>query len=112
MPHFITLREASLMTATYKARKDSILDPIFQNTDILANCETFDRDAIDAILAQPGCTQLRIYYGMDNSLQVHAILVGVDENDDDLLPANPDAPNTQIAEMSRRCPQLCPRTPL
>jgi hypothetical protein len=112
MPHFITLAEAKLMTATFKARKDSILDPIFQNRDILANCETFDRTAIDAILAQPGCTQLRIYYGMDTDLKMHAILVGVDENDDDLLPEDPNDPNEQIAEMSRRCPELCPRNPL
>jgi hypothetical protein len=112
MPHFITLAEARLMTATFKARKDSILDPIFQNMDILANCETFDRTAIDALLAQAGCTQLRIYYGMDTNLQVHAILVGVDANDDDILPTDPNAPSEQIVEVGLRCPQICPRNPL
>src|SRR5690348_14296667 len=112
MPHFITLAEAKLMTATFKARKEGILDPIFQNRDILANCETFDRTAIDALLAQDGCTQLRIYYGMDTNLQMHAILVGVDANDDDILPTDPNAPNEQIVEVGLRCPQFCPRNPL
>ena len=112
MPHFITRSQASQMTAIFKSRKTTILDPAFHTADVLPTCETFDRSAIEALLAQPGCTQLRIYYGMDSSLSVHAIMVGVDENDDDLLPGGPDDENEQIVETARRCPFICPRVPL
>jgi hypothetical protein len=96
------------MTALYKSRKESILNPIFQSMDLLATCETFDRSAFDAVLQQQGCSQLRIYYGMDTDLKIHAIIVGVGEDGEDLLPAEPDQPNTQIIDMGARCPAICP----
>ena len=110
--HFITLKEAKELTATYMARKANILNPVYGALDILPNCETFDRAAIDAILAQTECTQIRVYYGMDANLAVHSIIVGVDANGDDLLPTDPDAPNQQIMENAGRCPTICPRNPL
>ena len=110
--HFITLAEARELTTAYKATKEALLNPLYVTRDILPNCETFDRAAIEAVLDQPGCTQVRIYYGLDANLAVHAIIVGVDANNDDLLPSDPDAPNQQIMEKAHRCPDICPRNPL
>ena len=107
--HFITHTEASQMTATFQAQKDTILDANYQGRDLIATCETFDRAAIDALLSQPACVQVRIYYGMNANFEVHAIMVGVDANGDDLLPAGPNDPNQQIIEGGMRCPITCPR---
>jgi hypothetical protein len=112
MSHFITLKTAKEMTSIYRLQRETILDPIFQNRDILATCETFDRAAFDAVLGQQDCVQLRIYYGMDIDLQIHAIIVGVGRDGEDLLPEDPDAPNTQIIDLGTRCPAVCPATPM
>ena len=114
MSHFITLAKARQMTATYRSQKNNILDPAFRDRKILPDCESFDRAAIEAILAQNECTEFRIYYGMDNELKIHAILVGVDATGEHILPADQDADaaNTQIAEMARRCPDDCPNNML
>ena len=108
MSHFITLREAQQLTRTFKAQQDLILDPAHRGKKILPTCESFDRAAIDALLAKPGCNEIRIYYGMDNDLKLHAILVGVDANGDHMVPMSADEPNTQLVEMSKRCPDSCP----
>ena len=73
------------MTTTFRENKDRILLDEFQGKDLLANAETFDRTAFDKLLAQPGCQKLRIYYGMDAELKVHAIIVGVDAENRDIL---------------------------
>jgi hypothetical protein len=106
--HSIPLKDAVIMNRTYRAMKEIILDPRFQNKGILPTCETFDREAIDNLLAQPGCMSLRIYYGMDAENKVHAVLVGVDANDNDMLPLTNDEPGVEILENSTRCPASCP----
>jgi hypothetical protein len=112
MSHFIKLAAARQMTRVLRDKQESILDPAFRDQGIIPTCETFDRIAIDKILGQPGCTQFRIYYGMGTDLKIHAILVGVDANDTDILPGGDDLENEMIAEMSRRCPDICPNNPL
>ena len=108
MSHFIKLTAARSMTRKFKEQQDTILGPDFRGKKILPTCESFDRAAIDRLLAQPGCTEIRIYYGMDDNLKIHAILVGVDSTGEHMLPSDPDEENEQIVEMSRRCPDNCP----
>ena len=108
MIHFITRAKAKEMIAEYKELKEKIISPIYLGRDILANCETFERSAIDRLLAQPGCVKLRIHYGMDENMQVHSILVGVDQNDNDIIPESLDAADDLIVENSLRCPTICP----
>jgi hypothetical protein len=108
--HFITLQEASQMVARYKTEIELMLDPKFRGLNILAKCESFDRTAFDTVLAQPGCKSIRIHYGMDATLKVKAILVGVDVNGHELVPADANAPNSQIIDRSTRCPDECPVT--
>lgn len=106
MSHFIDLQTAIDMTTTYRNMRENILDPDYKNKNVLALSETFDRSAFDALLGQQGCAQLRIYFGMDGEDLVHAIVVGVDDKDQDMLP---DGTNDyRIVEVGTRCPLQCP----
>ncbi|RPD45451.1 hypothetical protein DNI29_18905 [Hymenobacter sediminis] len=56
-----------------------------QHTDgIKGHC--FSRATLEAILAQPGCTGVRAYYGRDAENQRRLVLVGTDEQENDILP--------------------------
>ena len=110
--HFISLQTGIDMTTLYRQERENILATAYKNQAILPLNETFDRAAIDAILQQDGCTAFRIYYGMTQNLQVHAILVGVNENNEDILPSTQTSVTTTeediICEQSIRCPEDCP----
>ncbi len=119
MNNLITLLEAVTMTTLYRAQKDNILAPGFQGKNILAISETFDKDAFQAVLDQQGCESIRIYYGMNDDLSIHSIIVGVDANNEDLLPQSSDATpknletnegtdDPPIVEVGLRCPPHCP----
>jgi hypothetical protein len=117
--HFITLQTAISMTTLYRQEKENILAADYKNQNILPLSETFDRTAIDAILQEEGCTSVRIYYGMSEDLLVHAILVGVNANNEDILPSSENTISTLgsdddvIAEQGIRCPPDCgPSSPL
>lgn len=118
--HFITLQKGIDMTTLYRQQKENILAAAHKNQNILPLSETFDRAAIDAILQEEGCTSFRIYYGMNEDLLLHAILVGVNANNEDILPSSGnsissliDTADDVIVEQSVRCPPDCgPSSPL
>jgi len=132
MNHFISLDQAIQMTTTYRENRNTILAPNYQGADYLPNAETFDRAAFDTILAKPSCASLRIYYSMDNELKVHAIIVGVDADGQDILPnaaiitteegspllsetgesLSAESDEEEIIEMGQRCPPYCTISPL
>src|SRR5689334_14005063 len=88
--HFISLNEAVKMTTRFRNNRETVLSTIFKDKDILPKCESFDRAAFEAVLAQDGCTGLRVYFGMNDEDQVNVIIVGVDSNDNDMLPNGSD----------------------
>ena len=112
MNHFITLKEAVAMTTLYRNNKEIILaSDVTPNT--LVNSESFTRGDIDKVLAQPDCTGIRVYYGMDELLRVHAILVGFDQNNHDLvgsggMGAGLEDDDPKILDKGTRCPDECP----
>ncbi len=110
--HFISLAKAIEMTSLFRAEKENILATVYQNQNILPLSEAFNRNAFDTLLAEEGCQGLRIYMGMDEELKIHAIIVGVNENNEDILPAvaaNLIATSgVVIAEEGQRCPVICP----
>jgi hypothetical protein len=110
MSQFIPLQQAVEMTSRYRGRRDNVLDPAYRGKNILCICETFDRSEFDTILAKPGCTGLRIYYGMDASDKVHAIIVGVNAQNEDMIlsAAARGGDNDDVIEEGRRCPEDCP----
>jgi hypothetical protein len=116
MDHFISLPTAIGMTTRYREMRTRILQPGYQERDLLPFSETFDRKAFDKLLSQPGCTEIRVYYGMDREKKVHAILVGVDEQNRDMLPSSteavtPEEEENSIVEVGQRCPPECPPIP-
>lgn len=119
------------MIAKYNSERNAILEPQYKGHDVLAISETFDRTDIDAVLRQRDCVAIRIYYGMDTSNKVHAIIVGVNSNNEDILPSGETSSSANantgmggsgtegvnqlleedggiILEMARRCPTDCP----
>jgi len=116
--HFISLAEAAALNARYRQHHENILKEAYQGQNILPLSETFDRYAVDTVLEKPGCTGLRVYYGMTEDLAVHAVMVGVDENNRDILPVTTgtsaaaagetDEEDGFILERAIRCPDLCP----
>jgi hypothetical protein len=98
------------MTALFRQERENILATAYRGQNILAKAESFERSAIEALLAKTGCEGLRIYYGMDESLKVHAILVGFDSEDNDILPQDSltGGGDDYIVENGIRCPDLCP----
>lgn len=106
MSHDISLQTAIDMTTRYRNNRAAILNPDQPSPDILPFCETFDRAAIDKLLEQTGCEKFRIYYGMDSELNIHAILVAVNDAGEDILPSGTST--AVILEVGQRCPHICP----
>ena len=112
MSDFITLTEAVTMTRNFKSNREAILGSIYQNLDLLPYNETFEKDQIISMLDNPDCIGLRIYYGMDTTKKLHAILVGVDSENKDILPENDDPGNYIIERGERKPPVVTPTSPL
>jgi hypothetical protein len=108
MSHAISLDDAKEMISVYRANREAILSNEYKGQDILAYSEAFDVDAILTLIANTLCRKMRIYYGMDETKKVHAILVAVDGNGKDILPLDPGVPTPMIVEDGVRCPTLCP----
>ena len=112
--HLISLQKAIDMTTRYRRDKETVLAPEYRSQNILPNSETFNRSAIEKLLTETSCAAVRIYYGMDETLKSHAIIVGVNELNEDILPAlssnNLAASDEPILEEGQRCPDICPPT--
>lgn len=109
--HFISLGKAIQMTSKCRSEKENVLTPDLRNQKIIFTCETFNRDAFDKLLAQQGCAGIRIYTGMNDQMQLRAIVVGVNESNEDMLPDQAGASDTDgnsIVEEGQLCPDLCP----
>lgn len=64
----------------------------------------FDREIIDALLAQKGAAGIRIYAGRNAKGQDTPVLVAIDANGGDLMGV--------IAEEATPCPPFCASSPL
>ena len=108
--HFISLARAAEMTSLFRGQKENILAASFQNQDILPLCETFHRSDVDTLLGKQNCQALRVYMGMDEQLKLRVIMVPVNENAEDILPASSAMTTTtdDIIEEGHRCPPSCP----
>lgn len=112
MSSFITNKEARILMDAYRKVRESMLQSEYKGKDTLSVCETFEKDQIQTILDKPGAQGLRIYYGMDTTLKVHAILCAVDATGKDILS---DAgagisltDGSDTLEEGKRCPPDCP----
>jgi hypothetical protein len=114
MNHFISLPEAETMTAKYRQERNNLLKSEFQNQNILPTCETYDKAAFQTLLNKPDCASIRIYYGMDENFKIHAIIVAVNEDNEDILPSSSlTGASDDLIDSGIRCPELCPpKSPL
>jgi hypothetical protein len=116
--HFIPVEKASQMTKRHRDNKEKILHDDFKSKNILPICETFNKDLFVRLCSQPGCAGIRIYYGMDSDLKIHAVVVAVDDTGADILPSvspggsiHPDGGGgggTGTGEEGQMCPPTCP----
>jgi hypothetical protein len=60
----------------------------------------FPREAIDAILAQPGCAGIRFYYGTNEDGSPAVVMLGIDAN-------NADMTDGEIIDTHFPCPPFC-----
>ena len=117
MNHFISLGQAIQMTTLYRKEKENILADPYKGLNILSNSETFDAAPFLTLLGKPECKSLRIYFGMGDDLKIHAIIVAVNANNEDILPliaSGSGAPASSlddpgdIVEEGISCPPACP----
>lgn len=112
--HDISLATAVTMTTLYRNKREAILKEPYQGKDTLPLSETFRAEAINAVLAVPGCAGVRLYYGMDENEKVHLIMVAVNDANEDMLPLSQmldeedDDEDAPILEQAFRCPPVCP----
>ena len=111
--HFISLAQAIAMTSLYRAEKENILDKDSKGRNILPLCETFNRAEFDQVLSNDACVGLRFYYSMDEDLKLHMIVVGVNIENEDILPDSSEeerviAASSGIIDTGNRCPMDCP----
>ncbi|HTR21195.1 MAG TPA: hypothetical protein VMH88_10110, partial [Gemmatimonadales bacterium] len=64
----------------------------------------FKKEALDRLLAQPGCVGMRIYYGVHPDGRPAMVLVAVDEHGEELLKG-------ALLEQHYPCPPFCPIGP-
>ncbi|GAB3227568.1 hypothetical protein GCM10027346_11080 [Hymenobacter seoulensis] len=69
-----TLDQASDWTRRYREQHDGRVKG-----------HIFSRATLEAILAQPNCEGVRVYYGRDEQNDRRLIMVGIDAQDNDLL---------------------------
>lgn len=105
----IPLDKAKKMTKFFRDHRGQNNIPGQLGT-IVPICETFDREGFDALLAQPGCVGVRIYYGMDDTLGLHAIIVGVDAQNRDILPTSTTTSTSTTTTMTATTTESDPTT--
>lgn len=102
------------MTALYRQERPNIVYEPTGATGLIPLSETFAREAFDAVLGESDCVGLRIYYGMKDDLSIHAIVVGVNSDNEDILPSATASVsslvggNPTIIEDGNVCPPICP----
>lgn len=113
----ITFDKLKKLKSDYAQKKNIILKDSYQATDTLPTFEIFDRASFEQILALEGCVGVRMYYGMDEAMEVRLMAVGVDENGKDIQSsadkiATVSSDDSTIAFSSvLRCPPDCPTDP-
>jgi hypothetical protein len=112
--HFISLQQAIDLTTRYRNEKEGLLKSEYQNKGILPICESFEKSAIESLLAEADCVALRVYFGMDATKLIRLVIVGVNSNDEDILPDEQISSRStlddggKIVEDGIRCPTICP----
>ncbi|TSJ43755.1 hypothetical protein FO440_06085 [Mucilaginibacter corticis] len=118
--HIISIKTAAQYVSTYKVGRLG-LDRQVRDTGYLTKsfnlpiAEQFNRDAIAALLNQPGAQGIRIYLGQDSKNGfVNLVLVATDEkgkditgDDGQVMKFTKNSAPAIALEAGQRCPTLC-----
>lgn len=111
-PGFISLQQAIDMTTRYRENMVAVIDPAYADKNILCISDTLDKSAIQTLISKTDCAAIRLYYGMNEKLQICPILVAVNINNEDILPTSSTLDyhvvSDDIVDDSLRCPPMCP----
>ena len=102
--HFIDQATAKEFIQRYRDNLDGLTTSEYKG--LLPFAETFEADAVRAILAQPGCVSFRTYFAMGPENKLCVVFVGVDANDNDILNSTLGG-NDIIVERGADCPPDC-----
>jgi hypothetical protein len=126
--HFISLTDASALTTGYRKERTTLTREISDtnylvNNFNLPNAESFNRDAIIALLNQKGAEGVRIYLGRDAKGLIRMVLAAVDSTGNDITTvsrevsantgfiqgayAGSTTKDAVLLESGQRCPTLC-----
>ena len=106
--HKVPLHYAIQLTSRFRNNRELVLANAYKGQDILPFSETFNKDDIESLLEQNGAAGMRIYYGMDENLSVHAVLVATNPSNEDILPSESAETDAVIIQEGQRCPVICP----
>lgn len=112
--HEITVDQAVSMVNNFGAVRETMLLPEYAGHNVLPVSETFNLQAIDAIICQPSAVGFRVYMAMDGQRQVRFVLVGVDGDGKDIVQRTNETPgfrsesatgvSTKVYETGQRWP--------
>jgi hypothetical protein len=92
--HRISLTDAAALTRRYRDHAGKTAGAE------VPKCGLFLRRLIDELLAQPGCSGMRVYYGRTATGEDTFVLVGVDQKGDDMTGGT-------LLEDPFYCPPFC-----
>lgn len=90
--HTITLDQGMTMINNFGLVRESMVSDRYIGGNTLPVYETFNLEAIDALICQPNAVGFRIYMGMDGQNQVRFVLVGVDGDGKDIIQRKTENP--------------------
>ena len=105
MKNTISYETAKSYIERFRNNRNNIEVPEFKGS--LSLSETFEVEAFRALVAQPGCVGVRIYYGMKEDLNICAVIVGVNAENQDMVGVFRGGENEIIVEDSALCPPIC-----
>ena len=103
--HFISLAAAKEMTKRYRESLDTLVTSEYKGSMLFS--ETFDAQAIQAILKQTDCVSFRTYFGMKEDKTVCVIHIGVDAAGNDIINSLNGNGADVIVELGKVCPPYC-----
>lgn len=93
--HIITLADAAVLTSRYRT---SVTNPSGALTQKIGG--SFNKEAIELLMDNPNFNGLRFYFALNANKEMSVVLVGVDENGDDLT-------DDVILDFAEQCPTIC-----
>ncbi len=110
MENLLPVTDAKTMVKTYLENKSTILKPEYLERNVLSNTITYGVEAFKNLVNNPKCTNIRLYFGMKQNLEITGIFVGVDPEGNEILiqnDGNLKGDTEYTLDEGIRCPPTC-----